>query len=270
MQHGVGIVLSGGGARGLAHVGVLEALREDGIEPECIAGTSSGALVGALYAAGYSAQESLEFFEEKSPFRLSRLALGKPGLIDTEKVLADFREYFPEDSFETLSRRLFVTATDIVNARLEIFTSGPLIAPLLASSSFPLVFTPTEIEGRWYSDGGILDNFPVEPLKVLCDVVLGVYASPLRAARRKDLNSMLAVSQRAFELAMSSNSRRKFHECDALLRPEGLTRFGAFDTKHLGEIVEIGYSDARDRMAEIREVVETKLSSGRSAQPDSD
>jgi NTE family protein len=259
MEHQVGIVLSGGGTRGVAHIGVLQALREHGIQPDCIAGTSSGAIVGALYAAGYSAEEMVEFFKVKSPFKLSKLALRKPGFIDTEKVVADFREYFPDDSFDALSRRLFVTATDLVNARLEIFTSGPLVHPLLASSSVPMVFTPTEIDGRWFSDGGIIDNFPVEPLKVLCDAVLGVYASPLRSAHQSDIKSSLAVSQRAFELGMYFTSKRKFHECDVLLCPEKLIRFGTFDTKHLQDVFEIGYSTAIERMDEIRATLDEKL-----------
>jgi NTE family protein len=248
MEHRIGIALSGGGVRGVAHVGVLEALKENGIEPDCIAGNSAGAIVGALYAAGYSADESLEFFKAKSPFRLSRVTLRKAGFIDTDKVVSDLREYFPDDSFETLSKELFVTATDLVNARLEIFTSGPLIPAILASSSMPMVFTPTEIDGRWFSDGGILNNFPVEPLKVLCDSIIGVYASPLRTTGHEDLKSFLAVSYRAFEVGMYFASRRKFHDCDVLLCPEALTRFGVFDTKSIQEIFEIGYKETLDRI----------------------
>ena len=148
MQYGLGMVLSGGGSRGLAHMGVLKALAEEGIQPDCIAATSAGAIVAALYAAGYPPAEVLHFFETLHPYRISKLALHKPGIFDTEKVVADFRDYFPEDSFEALDKQLFLTATDLVGARLEIFNSGPLIRVILASSSAPMVFTPTEIDGR--------------------------------------------------------------------------------------------------------------------------
>ena len=258
MEFKIGIALSGGGVRGVAHIGVLEALRENGIEPECIAGNSAGAIVGALYAAGYGADETLEFFKVKSPFRLSKIALRKAGFIDTAKVVADFLEYFPDDSFEALSKELFVTATDLVNARLEIFNSGALVSALLASSSMPMVFTPTEIDGRWFSDGGILNNFPVEPLKVLCDSIIGVYASPLRATDQSDLKSFLAVSYRAFEVGMYYNSRRKFHDCDVLLCPDELTRFGVFDTKSLEEIFQVGYEATIDRMDSILRALDAK------------
>ncbi len=259
MQYKIGIVLSGGGTRGVAHIGVLQALREHGIEPECIAGTSAGALVGALYAAGYSAEEMLEFFARKRPFAVSKFSLAKPGLVDTHKVWDDFHEYFPDDRFEALQRKLFVTATDIVNARQEIVTSGPLVAALLASSAIPMVFTPIQIEGRWFADGGIINNFPIEPLKVLCDAILGVYASPLRTADRIDLKSAWAVSQRAFEVAMYHGSKGKFRECDMLLCPEELGAYGAFDTKRMDEIYEIGYRSAIRRMDAIQRRLEAKL-----------
>ena len=255
MQYHVGIVLSGGGSRGLAHIGVLAALRENGIEPDALSGTSAGALVGALYAAGYSTAEMFEFFVKKSPFRPSRLALRKPGFVDTDKVVADFREYFPDDSFEALGRRLFVTATDLVRGRREVFTSGPLIRPIVASSTVPLVFTPTEVGGRLFVDGGIIDNFPVDPLLGLCDVILGVYASPLRSSEPAELTSALAVSQRALEIGMFHNSRRNFHKCDILLSPPALAGQPAFALKQSREVVEMGYTAAVARMDEIRELV---------------
>ena len=255
MQYRLGIVLSGGGSRGLAHAGVLRALAEEGIFPDCVAGTSSGALAGALYASGRSAEETLRFFEDANPFRLSRLALRKPGFIDPEKIEHDLRRWFPDDRFEALERPLFVTATDLLAGRLEIFASGPLVRPLLASSSVPFVFTPIEVDGRLFADGGIVNNFPIEPLIGLCDVILGIYATPLSEPLATDLGSTFAVSQRALEIGMFHASKRKFHDADLVLCPPELGRFGTFDLKRHPEIAEIGYRAALERMEEIRALV---------------
>lgn len=256
MQYRIGIVLSGGGSRGIAHIGVLRALAEQGVRPEVVSGTSAGAIVGALYAAGHSWDDALEFFATTSPFRLSKISFGKPGLLDTEKIVPDFLPFFPQDSFEALGRRLFITATDLVAARLEVFASGPLIRPMIASSSVPMVFTPTRVGERLYVDGGVIDNFPVTPLLGLCDVVLGVYASPLSRVEDGRLESSLAISQRAFEIGMFHASKRRFHQCDLLLCPDGLEQFGLNDIKRRQEIHDLGYRAAQARMPEILRLLE--------------
>jgi NTE family protein len=252
----LGLVLSGGGARGIAHIGVVDALREHGLRPDFIAGSSSGAIVGALAAAGHETQAMLEFFQKASPFRLSLVTVRKPGILDTGKVVASFREYFPDDSFEALEIRLFLTATDIVRARLAIFESGPLVPAILASCSMPMVFTPTEIDGRWYVDGGVINNFPIEPLRGRCDVLVGHYASPLRSVKQADLSGVLAVSERAFEVGMYFNSKPKFHECDVMLMSPELSRYGIFDTRHHREIFELGRQTALASLDAIRRALD--------------
>lgn len=255
MEYRLGIVLSGGGSRGLAHIGVLAALSERGIVPDCLAGASAGAIVGALAAAGYDRDEMVRFFEEANPFRLSKFALGKPGLIDSSKVVEDFRKWFPDDSFAALGKRLFVTATDLDSGRGDVFSSGDLILPLLASSSVPLVFSPMVIDGRRYADGGIVDNFPVEPLVGLCDLILGAYATPLRSLDSRGLTTSLAVSQRALEIGMFHASKRKFHQVALLISPPELSRYATFDTRRHPEIVEIGYRATVERLDEIEAMV---------------
>jgi len=199
------MVLSGGGARGLVHAGVLQAMAEQGIEPQVLAGSSAGAIVAALHAAGYSGEEILEFFVEKNPLRLSKLSLVKPGIFDTDKAVGDFLEYFPENTFEALNKRIFLAATDIVEAKPEIFASGPLIPAILASASTPLLFTPTEIDGHWYSDGGIVNNFPVEPLLGHCDLLL----CPTELSRfgtfdTKHFQEIMQVGYRAVQVQMET------------------------------------------------------------------
>lgn len=252
MRHRLGIVLSGGGSRGLVHAGVLRALVENGIEPDCIAGTSAGALVGALHASNRDTAEILKFFDDVNPFRFSRLALGKPGVIDSEKIVGAFQQWFPEDSFEALRKPLFVTGTDLVSGRLEVWSSGALVRPLLASSAVPFVISPTRVGDRLFIDGGIINNFPVEPLFGLCDTILGIYATPLSERAETDLGSTLAVTQRALEIGMYHASKRKFHHADLVLSPPGLAAFATFDLRRHAEIAEIGYRATLAAMESIR------------------
>lgn len=259
MTERIGIVLSGGGARGLAHAGVLAALQEEGIEPGIVAGTSSGAIVGALWASGRDPREAVEVFRTTSPFKLSRIALTGPGLLDTDKISEDFRRYFPDDRFEALERRLFVTATDLVSGRPVIFDSGPLISAIVASTALPMLFTPTETRGRLCSDGGVLDNFPVEPVAARAEVTIGSYAAPLERVTRRQLDSAMAVTQRAFDVAMHAVARHKFDQCDVVLSPPELRQYNLFDVRHLDKIFDIGYRNTQAKMKTIRREIDRIL-----------
>jgi NTE family protein len=197
----------------------------------------------------------LEFFIKKNPFRLSKMAITKPGIIDTAKVVSDFEEYFPDDSFEALGKELRVVATDLTRGEPVEFHSGPLIRAVLASSSVPLMFTPMEVGDRVFADGGIVSNFPAELLEGRCRTLLGVHASPIPELTRSDINSSLTVLKRALDVGMFRASQAKFEACDVVIRPANLVRFGIFDTKHLVDIEAAGYEAALEHMPTIQDVV---------------
>jgi len=240
-----GLVLSGGGVRGMAHIGVIKALEEAGIYPQIISGASAGALVGAFYAAGYSPDEILSFFKKTSMFKFSNYAIGKPGLLDTDKFIKIYSKFFPGDSFEALSKSLFISTTDIIKGRNRIFHSGELIKPLLASAAFPMVLTPIKIGEVLYADGGILNNFPTEPLHDRCDKIIGSYVKPLKEISEKELTSSLSVLERAYQLGVANQSMMKFKNCDLLFSPKKLLGYNTFDMNKLDEIYEIGYTTAK-------------------------
>lgn len=239
-----GLVLSGGGVRGVAHIGVIKALEEHGIRPEYISGASSGAIVGAFYAAGRGWEETLGFFRDISIFSWGNYAHGKPGMLDADKFRAGFEKYFPEDRFEALKMKLYVVASDLIKGRSRVFHEGPLISSLLASSAVPGVFSPVVIDGTLYSDGGITNNFPVEPLLAHCDRIIGVFVNPLKQVTPHELGTSFAVLERAFSMDRTSHSIRKFDDCDLVISPESLAAFGTFSTQHVDEIFRIGYEAA--------------------------
>ncbi|MBE0423111.1 MAG: patatin-like phospholipase family protein [Lutibacter sp.] len=236
----IGLALSGGGMKGIAHIGAIKALEESNILPTHISGSSMGAMVGAFYAAGYAPEEIVAFFKEVPLFYPTRYAFGKPGLIDPANFYQDFKKYFPEDNFKALHKKLFITAVDMLSGNLKVFEEGELIRPFLASSAFPGLCSPVAINGSLYADGGILDNFPIAPLKDCCDQIIGVYVSPLDEIKADNLKYAVDLLQRAIRINFSNASAQKFSQCDLLIYPP-LSKFGMFDKNHIDEIFNIGY-----------------------------
>ncbi|MEO1449335.1 MAG: patatin-like phospholipase family protein [Bacteroidota bacterium] len=251
----LGIVLSGGGARGAAHIGALLALEEHNIFPHFVAGTSAGSIVGAMYAHGVRNMEMLRFWEKNNPFTFSNFSFGKPGLIDTDKVEESLIPLLPF-LFKQLRRPFYVPATDIVTGKLKIFEEGPLIRAVLASSSFPMVFTPTMVQGHLYLDGGILSNFPVELIRDKVKVLIGINISPLRDMNGVQLDSMFDIAQRAFELSTNNTSQQKLSACDIYLCPPELSQFATFDTDPVERLFEIGYEAMNTQIPALKVLLE--------------
>lgn len=244
-KHKYGLTLSGGGVRGLAHVGVIRAMQERGLEADVISGASAGAIVGALYARGLSPDEMLDFFKGTELFRWDVLTWIKPGLIDTEKFYKVFHEIFPEDDFSSLDKRLKIVATDIVNGKPKIFDDGELIKPILASAAFPVVLSPVDIGGILYADGGIVNNFPVELVRDQCQTLIGVYVSTPKTLKPEDLDSTVEILLRAYHLNIANQSLSKMNMVDIPITPEELTDYNTFDTRHLQKIHDIGYEEGK-------------------------
>jgi len=237
----IGLVLSGGGIRGMSHIGLLKALKEHDIEPEQIAGSSVGALVGALYANGNSTDDMLHFFKETPLFQYSFFALGKPGFIDTAKYFPIFKSYWPEDSFEALEKKLYVVATDMLKGEEKVFESGELINPLLASAALTPVFSPVEIDGVLYADGGVMNNFPKEYLDPQCDFIIGSNVSIAGELQKKDLKNALQLAGRVTTLMIYASCKQKLSECDLFIEPKELESIGVFDKKGIERAYSLGY-----------------------------
>ena len=163
-SHKVGLALSGGGLRGIGHLGAIKALEEHGYRPSIISGCSAGAIIGAFYAAGYTVDEMLRIVQENDLFPKTSFRLRASGFLDTHFLSRLFQIHIPENTFESLKIPLYVSATNLLSGKTEYLHTGALDDALLASSSIPLMFPSVQRNETVYYDGGILDNLPVKPL----------------------------------------------------------------------------------------------------------
>lgn len=237
-----GIVLSGGGARGFAHLGVLQALHEYRIEPDVFSGASAGSIVGALIADGNTPYEIIETFGSNSIFKYVDITLPVTGLLKLSVFDKSFKKVMKARTFEELQKKLFVTATNITQAREEVFSSGELIPIIKASSSIPVVFPPVKIDGNEYLDGGIMNNFPLEPLEEVCENIIGVNVIPI--GYRNDFNNLRNIAERTFHLTVSRPVFEKSQKCVLFIQPEGLENYNLLDFSEGEKIFELGYEAA--------------------------
>ncbi|MGB5434855.1 MAG: patatin-like phospholipase family protein [Maribacter sp.] len=244
----LGLALSGGGFRGIAHIGVIKALEEHQIFPDYIAGTSAGAIVGALYANGNTSQEILDFFKSVDIFSFNNFTMYKPGFIDTEKLYDSFTKILGLDDFNVLKKKLFITATNILDGTLRVFSEGELIRPILASAAFPAVFTPIQIGDAHYIDGGTLNNFPVDLISEYCEKIIGVYVNPFEKMGIEDLKHSYNVLERAYKIRSAHDSISKFKDCDMVICPKELKKVGTFSVKDMDAVFDLGYQAAKAQL----------------------
>lgn len=177
----VALVLSGGGARGFAHIGVLQALEARNVRIDAVAGTSMGAILGALFASGQTADEIFDLADGLGWRDVIDVSL-QAGLMKGDKLRSFLAAYLPE-RFDQLSLPFAATTTDMESGEERVLLDGSLVDAVRASSSFPGAFEPVEIDGRTLADGGIVNNLPVGAARLLgCDYVIASNASAPRRA----------------------------------------------------------------------------------------
>jgi len=162
MKKDVALVLSSGGARGFAHIGVINALEKQGYNITSVAGTSMGALVGGIYATGelHDLQEWLCSLDMMEVLKLTDFTISKSGLVKGKRVIDKMKELVPERDIESLFIPFCAVATDIINGTEKTFTEGNLYDAIRASISIPNVFTPFRIGDNYYVDGGVVNPIP--------------------------------------------------------------------------------------------------------------
>jgi NTE family protein len=237
----IGIALSGGGSRGLAHLGALKALSELGIKPSMIAGTSAGSLVGAFTAAGYSPDFIFETIQSLGILNSIKIAFNRFGLFKMDKIEDILLKFIPHNSFEKLKTSLTVCATDIAKGEAVYFSKGELIKPVLASCSIPGIFEPIKFQNRVLVDGGVTNNLPIERLEGICDFIIGVNVTPV--SNEMPINSAKDILTKSLYLAIRNNSGEKLKRCDIAIEPTEIYNYNALSLAKSKEIYQLGYEN---------------------------
>lgn len=247
-KYKTGFALSGGGARGFAHLGAIQALKEHHITPDIMSGVSAGALAGVFIADGYEPAEIMEIFNEMTFREFTELSLPNHGLFKTSRLEAFVKKYIKATNFEDLKIPLIVTTADFDNGVSVNFCEGPLVTPVVASCSFPIVFSPTLIDGVQYVDGGLFKNFPVSVIREQCEKVVGINVSPVSTKYAKD--TLRGVIDKCVQFLLDATTIQDTPLCDLLIKPLEIRKYSIFDVKASKEIYDIGYQAALEVLRE--------------------
>ena len=249
-----GLVLSGGGALGFAHIGAIKALEEYGIEPKYVAGTSMGAIIGVMYAAGYSADEIMQIVKEQRLYKVGRLitwqsALRNRGMSTHKTLLRELAELIPHNSFDSLERKFMVCVTSVETGEAVYrHEGGDLKEYVAASAAIPGMFEPIMIDSVRYIDGGIVDNLPVSQLLTLNPqlFIIGVDVLPfVENYEAKNSIDMLLWMSRLFQSKNMVPNRAK---CDWLVQSFALNEYHGFEFKRYKEIYQYGYDAMKAKL----------------------
>jgi NTE family protein len=239
------LVLMGGGARGLAHVGVLRVLEKNGLNPDIIAGTSMGAIVGGLFAAGLSGGKLMEmlgglsldkyvdkpagrslFKRPKHLFEYIMLSdyknrfFSKMGLDKEDAIVTYLKSCVGDVRIEDLPIKFVCNAVDLVSGKEVLFTEGPLAKALRATMSMPLVFAPVRMRGMLLLDGGVLNSAPVEAAKIAgaeVTVLVDIHR-PLKKLPPGKIKNTFQVVQRMIDVAWAASFEERARHADFVLR----------------------------------------------------
>ncbi|MDR1879553.1 MAG: patatin-like phospholipase family protein [Tannerellaceae bacterium] len=242
VRYKLGLALSGGGAKGFAHIGVFRLLEEYQIVPDIISGTSAGALAGVLFADGYSSEEIQELFIGREFSEFAKLQLPIAGLFDSQRFRLFLERHLRAKRIEELKIPLVIVATDLDRGISCEFREGPIVDPVVASCSIPIIFNPVEINRSHYVDGGLFRNFPVTTIRKECERIIGVNVSPLIPQKYKQ--TIWSIAERSYHYMFRANTLEDRLLCDILIETKEAGSYKTFDLDNIPTLANIGYEAA--------------------------
>lgn len=244
----IGLVLSGGGARGFAHIGVLKALEEKGVRISELSGCSMGALIGALYASGIKPRVMERLAIEARPFSIRDVSLSFQGLFKGGRVEEILMRTLPFRTFEELKIPLSINAVDLSNGREVVFRKGNLIKALRASIASPGTFTPIKYSGRILVDGGIINPVPFNNLgRVDYAIMVNTSTRLMKISAKSRIDKIarqsIAIRERSLIELQLKDCRIPYH----VIRPN-IGAFGYMKFKFVDKIIKAGYIAGKKQM----------------------
>lgn len=251
----IGVALGGGFARGIAHIGVLKVLEEEGIPVRIIAGTSVGALIGACYCSGLTLAEMQEVAHNTRFTSFARWTLSRCGFASNDRMIAYLTRTLKCKTFEELRIPLGVTATDFNSGEGVVFHSGSVIDPVRASCAYPGMFLPVEIRGRYFVDGMLSHPVPSRPLREMgADRVIAVH---LRGTwtQKGAPRHLLEVIGQSFAIAQDAMSSIWRSAADVVIEPD-VAGYAYDDFKRADDLIRVGEVAMRAALPEVRKWVQ--------------
>lgn len=247
----LGIALSGGGAKGFSHIGVLKAMKQFGLKPNIVSGVSAGSIAAVLYASGLSTDDIISCFADGRRLQdFTEWAIPKEGFMKLKRFSRLLESWLPVKRLEELNIPTVVCATDFDNGKSVGWSKGEIVPRVIASCSIPIVFHPVIINGVHYVDGGVLRNLPAWAIRDYCTTLVGSNCSPLnRGFSYRD--SLLGIAMRSYHLMSKANMLQDLKLCDIVISPPALSTVGTFDLSAIRKAVVLGY-DAACRVLEAR------------------
>lgn len=243
-KYNTGLVLSGGGTRGFAHLGVIAALLENEIKPDVISGVSAGAIVGAFIAAGKSPEEVRDIFKRGWFFQYTKVHLPVDGLLKLAGVKEIISKEIGVEQIEDLPIPFYICISNLNKGTVEYRNSGPLAETVLASASVPVLFAPVKLKRDVYVDGGLMDNIPVEPIKDNCERIIVSNISPINPTAK--MKNLIQIAMRTVYMSVNQNLEEIKKQVDCYIEPRGIDKYDMFLRKHADELFDIGYNTTKD------------------------
>lgn len=263
----VALVLGSGGARGYAHIGVLEVLEQQGIRPDFIVGTSAGSIVGSIYASGKSAAEMKEIALKLKANDVRELNVSLKGFLDGKKVEDYVNEQVHNMPLQKMKIPMYVVATELKDGTKTVFNHGNTGQAVRASASIPSMFVPTKIRNIEYVDGGLVSPVPVEVARDLgADIVIAVdiLAQPIHT----ETTNVWGLFNQNINIMQGRLAEEELKDADIVIQPDLREKAHIFDVKGREMTMQAGVDAAKEKLANIQWAIQSKTKQTDSNQQD--